>query len=265
MASPRRPKISAAIICHNEEAWIGRCLDALVWCDEIVLVDSGSTDRTVEIASRYRKTVLLQRPFDNFINQKNHALDHCSHPWVLSVDADEIITAPLVEEIQNLSFDVAGYHIGRRSFLGSQEIKHGNWCPDYQLRLFQKSAAKWGGSNPHETVLLAGRTRRLKTRMLHYSYQNRQEYIDRNRWYVHLMVDHLAGQGRTASFAAPATHWLGNFLKAYILRGGFLDGSAGLFLAYHSANGSFLKYRLLAQRTAQLRQIASHCQEATRP
>jgi glycosyltransferase involved in cell wall biosynthesis len=243
-----RPPISAAIICFNEEDNIARCLDAVTWCDQIVAVDSGSTDRTCDVIQQYPNTRLLQRPFDNFINQKNHALAHCDHEWVVSVDADEVLTAPLIAEIQELEFDVEGYYIARRSFLGDQEIKHGTWSPDYQLRLFRKSCARWGGSNPHETVILNGRTQRLSSRMLHYTYRNRQEFIERNRRYIRMMVEYMVKQGRTTNFAEPFTHWLGNFLKAYLLRAGFLDGSAGLFLAYHIANGSFLKYRLLAKR-----------------
>jgi len=243
-----RPPISAAIICYNEEENIGRCLDALIWCEQIVVVDSGSADSTLDVVRQYPNTALFHRPFDNFINQKNHALAHCDHEWVLSVDADEVLTAPLTAEIQGLSFDVEGYHIGRRSFLGDQEIKHGTWSPDYQLRLFRKSCARWGGSNPHETVILDGRTRRLASRMLHYSYRSRQEFVERNVRYIHMMVEYLVRKGRKTNLVEPFGHWLGNFLKAYLLRAGFLDGSAGLFLAYHIANGSFLKYRLLAKR-----------------
>ncbi len=241
------PPISAAIICYNEEDNIGRCVDALDWCEQTIVVDSDSTDRTLDIVRQYPNTKLLQRPFDNFINQKNYALDHCDHEWVLSVDADEVLTAPLIEEIQSLPYDVEGYHIGRRSYLGDQEIKHGTWSPDYQLRLFRRSCARWGGSNPHENVILSGQTQRLKSRMLHYSFRNRQEFIERNERYVRMMVEYLVRQGRKTNFAEPFIHWLGNFLKFYVLRAGLLDGSAGLFLAYHIANGSFLKYRLLAK------------------
>jgi len=155
------PPISAAIICYNEEDNIGRCVDALDWCEQTIVVDSDSTDRTLDIVRQYPNTKLLQRPFDNFINQKNYALDHCDHEWVLSVDADEVLTAPLIEEIQSLPYDVEGYHIGRRSYLGDQEIKHGTWSPDYQLRLFRRSCARWGGSNPHENVILSGQTQRM--------------------------------------------------------------------------------------------------------
>jgi glycosyltransferase involved in cell wall biosynthesis len=246
-----RPPISASIICYNEEENIGRCLDALRWCEQVVAVDSGSTDRTLEIARQYANVRLHYRKFDNFIDQRNYALGLCDHEWILTVDADEVLTDPLVGEIQWLAFDVEGYQVGLRTFLGPQEIKHGTWSPDYHLRLFRKSCARWGGSNPHESVILQGRTRRLKARMLHYSYQSRQEFAERNDRYVRMMVEHLVLSGRTTYFAEPYVHGVGNFLKSYLLRAGFLDGSAGLFLAYHIARGSFLKYRLLAQRLSQ--------------
>jgi glycosyltransferase involved in cell wall biosynthesis len=209
----------------------------------------------LEIVGRYRNTKVLVRPFDTFINQKNYALDHCDCDWVLSIDADEVLTDTVIREIQGLAFDVAGYHIGRRNFLGNQEIRHGTWSPDYQLRLFRKACGRWGGSNPHESVVLRGETRRLKSRLLHFSYRHRAEFIERNRRYVRMLAEHLAQRGRTANLAVALFHWLGNFLKAYLLRAGFLDGSAGLFLAYHIANGSFLKYWLLAKhrRSRQIR------------
>jgi len=244
----RRPPISAAVICYNEEQSIARCLDAIRWCEQIVVVDSGSTDRTVSIAKTFPGTHILVRPFDSYINQKNFALENCCHEWVLSVDADEIITPALAEEIENLAFDTQGYLIGRRTFLGSREIKHGNWSPDYNLRLFCRSQGRWGGSNPHERVVLEGRTRHLKARMLHYSFRDREEFLQRNRKYTAMSVEHLARQGRTTYWGEPLLHGLTNFFKAYLLRGGFLDGDEGLFLAYHYARFSYLKYCKLAAR-----------------
>ena len=100
----RRPPISASIICYNEEKNIGRCLDALSWCDQIVVVDSGSSDGTLDIVRGYERTTILHRPFDTYIKQKNYSLDHCDHEWVLSVDADEVLPGPLIDEIQDLAF-----------------------------------------------------------------------------------------------------------------------------------------------------------------
>ncbi len=248
MRAVSQPRISAAIICYNEEERIGNCLDSLRWCDQIVVVDSGSTDATQSIIRSVPGVELHERRFDNFINQKNHALSLCRHDWVISLDADEVLTEPLVDEIRGLAFDQAGYRIGRRSYIGEQEIRHGTWSPDYQLRLFRRSAGCWGGTNPHESFQIQGSVGHLKHRMLHYSYRTREEYIERNTKYVHMMVDHLAAKGSSAGPLEPYTHCVGNFLKAYVLRAGFLDGSTGLFLARHIAGGAFLKYRLLAER-----------------
>lgn len=250
-ATGKRPLISAAVICFNEEEHIGQCLESLAWCEQVVLVDSGSDDATLEIAARFPNVSIHAYPFDNFIDQKNHALSLCVHEWVVALDADEVLVPELIQEIQGLDFKMAGYRIGRRSFIGAQEIRHGTWSPDYQLRLFRKSLARWGGTNPHETILLDGKTDKLKTRMNHHSYHTKSEFVERNRRYIHMMVDHLAGKGRKTYFIEPYVHCVGNFLKAYILRAGFLDGSSGFFLARHIAGGSFLKYRLLAEATRQ--------------
>jgi len=249
----RRPPVSAAIICYNEEANIARCLDALGWCEEIVVVDSGSTDETLAIVGSRAGTRTLHRRFDTYVKQKNYALDHCTHDWVLSLDADEVLTPQLIEEINGLPFDAAGYLIAIRPFLGSQEIKYGTWNPGYKLRLFRRSYGRWGGSSPHERVVLQGRTQRLKNRILHYSYRDRQEFLERNRQYTRMMVEFLAERGRQTYYGEPVVHWCGNFLKSYLLRRGFLDGRAGLFLAYHIANFSFMKYSLLAERNGQER------------
>lgn len=253
----RRPPISASIICYNEEGNIKRCLDAVGWCDQIVVVDSGSTDKTLDIVRQHPKTKVLHRPFDTYVKQKNHALDHCNHDWVLSVDADEVLTPQLIDEIENLSFDAAGYQIGIRTFLGSQEIKHGTWSPGYKLRLFRKSLGRWGSSSPHERVVLVGQTKRLRSRILHYSYASRREFVQRNRRYTQMMVDYLVQRGRKTYFGEQVVHWVGNFVKSYLLRRGFLDGSAGLFLAYHIANFSFMKYSLLAKRSKEQKAVCA--------
>lgn len=244
----RTPAISAAVICFNEERQIGRCLGSLSWCDQIVVVDSGSTDRTFEIVNRVPQAEWHTRPFDDFINQKNHALALCRNEWVVSLDADEVLTGENVAEIRALAFDKSGYRIGRRSFIGGREIRFGNWSPDYQLRIFRKSRSHWGGTNPHESIQIEGAVGHLTSRMLHFSYDTFDEFIARNRKYTRMMVEYLDRQGRTTHPAEPYLHCVGNFLKAYVLRGGFLDGRAGFFLARHTAGGSFLKYRLLAER-----------------
>jgi len=263
--APIRPPISAAIICYNELHNIGRCLAALEFCDEIVVVDSGSTDGTRQLLQAHGKVRLLTRPFDTFIHQKNFALDACRHDWVLSVDADEVVTPHLRREIAALDFSAAGYLIGRRTFLGDQEIRHGTWVPDYNLRLFHRGHGRWGGSNPHERVVLDAPAVRLKHRLLHYSYRNREEFLARNEKYTRMMVQHVVARGRRAYFGEPLVHAVGNFVKAYFLKQGFRDGAAGWFIAWHTARLSHLKYRLLAEHrrastgshaNAELKQVA---------
>jgi glycosyltransferase involved in cell wall biosynthesis len=244
----RRPPISASIICLNEEKNIGRCLDSLGWCDQIVVVDSGSIDRTLDIVREYQRTRILYRSFDTYINQKNYALDNCEHEWVLSIDADEVLPQAMIDEIKGLAFNVDGYHFGRRTFLGSQEIKHGTWSPDYKVRLFRGPRGRWGGTNPHERIIVDGSTARLRNRMLHYSYANREEFLQRNKKYTLMMVDYLEQSGRRTFLGQPYLHWIGNFAKSYLLRRGMLDGRAGLFLAYHIASASFMKCYLLDRR-----------------
>ncbi|MCE9543980.1 MAG: glycosyltransferase family 2 protein [Planctomycetia bacterium] len=246
-----RQPISASMICQNEEANIARSLAALAWCDEIVVVDGGSTDRTCEIAGNWPGVRLLSRPFDTFINQKNFALDACRNEWNLSVDADEVFTPELCQEIAALPLTAAGYAIGRRTFLGDQEIRFGTWSPDYNLRLFSRSAGRWGGSNPHERVILNGRVERLRHRMLHYSYRTRQEFLARNEKYTRMSVEHIAGRRQRVLPGEAAVHAVGNFCKAYVLKQGFRDGAAGWFIAWHTARLSHLKYVLLAQRLRQ--------------
>jgi len=243
-----RPLISAAIICHNELHNIARCLEALEFCDEIVVVDSGSTDGTRQLVQAHGKARLLTRPFDTFIHQKNFALDACRNDWVLSVDADEVVTPQLRREIAGLDFAAAGYLIGRRTFLGSQEIQYGNWSPDYNLRLFHRSRGRWGGTNPHERIVLDAPAVRLTHRMLHYSYRNRQEFLARNEKYTRMIVDYVSQRGHRTYPGKPLLHAIGNFFKAYFAKQGFRDGGAGLFIAWHTARFSHLKYRLLAER-----------------
>jgi glycosyltransferase involved in cell wall biosynthesis len=245
-----RPPISAAIICFNEERNIERCLEAVSWCEQIVVVDSGSTDRTLSLVGRFPAEACV-RKFDTYINQKNFALDRCRHDWVLSVDADEVITPALAEEIRRLPFDAPGYQLLRRTYLGDRQIRRGHWARDYQVRLFRRWRGRWGGSNPHERVVLNGAARRLRNPMLHYSFRNRQEFLDRNRKYTEMLADYLARQGRKTYPGEAMLHAVGNFVKGYLLRRGFLDGEAGLFLAYHYSRLSYLKYSLLAQRRRQ--------------
>ncbi|MCA9269868.1 MAG: glycosyltransferase family 2 protein, partial [Planctomycetales bacterium] len=246
-----RVPVSAAVICFNEAHNIARCLETLAWCEEIVVVDSGSTDGTQDIVRSYPNTKLHYRRFDDYIQQKNHALDLCQCDWAISLDADEVLTPALTAEIHGLAFDVAGYHIGRRTFLGEQEIKHGTWSPDYNLRLFDRNRGRWGGTNPHESVQIVGATQRLSQRMLHYSFRSRQEFIERNEKYTRMSAEFLRRRGKQVFPGQGWIHAAGNFVKAYFLKGGLLDGYNGFYIAWHTARFSRMKYDLLRQPPAE--------------
>lgn len=242
-----RPSISAAIICYNEERWIGSCIESLSWCDEVVVVDSGSTDRTAEIVRSFSKARLVVRKFDTFKNQKNFAVDECRNDWILSLDADEVLPSQLRADIEDLQFDTAGYKIRRINFLADHQIRYGNWNPDYALRLFDRSQCRWGGTNPHESIVTSGKVKKLKSPFLHYSYETREEYIERSNKYASMMVEYLRENGRRSTQMTANLHFAGDFLKAFLLKRGFLDGADGLFLAWHGAKASYRKHSELAK------------------
>lgn len=252
--SQGRPPISAAIICMNEEDNIEACLRALEWCEDIVVVDSGSTDRTLEIVERFGARV-IHHPFAGFVEQKNIALDLCEHEWVLALDADEVITPELRAEIEALDFTADGYEIRRQNYLGSTHVRFGTWNPDFIVRLFRRSKARWGGEDPHAKVNMRGAPR-LKCPMMHYTYRTRAELVERTRRYTETAALEKFKRGRRTFFGEPAIHWLAMFTKSYLLRLGVLDGSVGLFLAIQNANASYLKYQRIAelQREARARQ-----------
>lgn len=248
-ASPanHRPPVSGVVICINEADRIGACLDSLAWCEQIIVLDSGSTDQTVRIAEARPGVEVHHRPFDDYIQQKNAALDLCTHDWVMSLDADELLPPALVEEIARLDFDVAGYEIPRQTFLGDHLIRHGTWRGDHKLRLFRRSLGRWGGSTPHERVVIDGPVRRLHTPMLHYSYDSREQYIERNQRYARLLAAHWHERGKRTRYGQAALHAAGMFVKGLILRRGFLDGADGWFLAWHGAAATYRKYAELAR------------------
>ncbi len=248
-SSSRVPAISASVICFNEEQRIRKCLESIGWCDEIVVVDSGSTDKTIEIVKSFPQARILHRNFDTFKEQKNFAVDQCNNNWILSLDADEVLPTTLREEIQGLNFDKAGYRFRRANFLACQEIRFGNWNPDYTLRLFQRSQCRWGGTNPHESIVTEGKVEDLHAPLLHFSYETREDYITRSRKYALMMVDYMRENGKSSTRAEACLHFIGNFFKGYLLRRGFLDGSDGLYLAWHGAKASYLKHSELAKRS----------------
>jgi len=249
-------KISAVVITLNEEKNIGRCLDSLRQvADEIVVVDSYSTDRTRDICSS-RGVHFSQHAFEGHIEQKNHAVSCASHDRILSLDADETLSEDLTQSIlsvkQNWQYD--GYSFNRLTNYCGKWIRHSGWYPDTKLRLWDRRKGQWGGINPHDRVMMTeqGRVLHIGGDLLHYSYPSIRDHIDTINRFSEIAARAAQADGRKANLvldiiANPAL----TFLKKYFLKLGMLDGYEGFVIAVHTAYGKFLKYIKLRELNKQ--------------
>ena len=246
-----RPLISCCIICFNEEANIRRCLESVKWCDEIVIVDSFSTDRTVEICHEYTNHV-IQRAWPGYVEQKRFALSQASHEWVLNVDADEEVSPELRQEILAVLHQnhpaVDGFYVPRLVYYLGRWWWRG-WYPGYRLRLFRKAKVRWGGVDPHEKVLLRGQADRLRGPLYHYTYDDISDHMRALNGLTEVSSRELALRGKRTRYSDLLLRPLWRFLRFYLVSGGFRDGIPGLFVAATSAFYVFLKYAKLWERT----------------
>jgi glycosyltransferase involved in cell wall biosynthesis len=240
--------ISSVVITCNEERNIRRCLESLAWTREIVVVDSSSTDATIEIAREYTDRV-ISHPFEGYVGQKNFALDQASGEWILSVDADEVVTPELLARIRAVwpkereRFD--GFTVNRLSRFSGKWIRHCGWYPDRKLRLFRRSKGRWEGDDVHEKVRLDGPVMDLDADLLHYTYDNLSENIRKIQSYSTIFARAQHDRGRRASLWDLLTRPPAKFLKTYLLKRGFLDGRHGLILSSTATFYVFLKYAKL--------------------
>ncbi|EPG73220.1 glycosyltransferase, group 2 family protein [Leptospira fainei serovar Hurstbridge str. BUT 6] len=237
--------ISACIITLNEEDNITRCLSSLKFVDEIIVLDSGSSDRTGELAKSFGAKI-VHREFDDYVSQKNHVVSLAKNSWILSVDADEEISPKLENEIREIlggrEPEEDGFLIPRLTMYMGKWVRHGGWYPNYRVRLFKKSKGRFVGGKVHESVLLEGKKRKLKNPILHYSYQNLYDHVNFINRYSELAATEKFAKGKR-------TGLLFAFLKAsyksfwmYFVRCGFLDGRRGFILAIMGFYYNFLKY-----------------------
>jgi len=244
--------LSVAIITMNEEKNIGRCLQSVRdIADEIVVIDSGSTDKTKEICESFGVRFIVQ-PFLGFIGQKNFALEAALHQHVLSLDADEELSPDLkrsIEKEKEKGFTCAGYSMNRLSWFCDHWIRHGSWYPDRKLRLVSKSAAKWGGMNPHDKLELASNSveKHLYGDLLHYTYYSLDEYILQGNKFSSIAAKAMFEKGKKAGYFNLIWNPVISFIKNYFFRAGFLDGFNGYIIARQSASQTFLKYAKLIQ------------------
>lgn len=242
-------KLSVVIITFNEERNIERCLASVKdLADEIVVVDSGSTDNTQNICETYN-TKFYSHPFEGHIEQKNYALTLAKNDFVLSLDADEALSAELKDSILEVkkSGNFDGYTMNRLTNYCGSWIKHSDWYPDIKLRLFKKEKGRWGGLNPHDKFILQdnSKTKHLEGDLLHYSYYTVEEHQNRTIKYAEIAAQSLFNLHKKTSIFRPYLSALVKFLRIYILKLGFLDGFNGLIISTMTAWGTYLKYKKL--------------------
>ncbi|MEK6287842.1 MAG: glycosyltransferase family 2 protein [Acidobacteriota bacterium] len=237
-------KITATVITLNEEHNIADALETLSWADEIIVVDSESTDRTVEIARRFTDRVFV-KSWPGYSAQKNFAAEQASNDWILSLDADERVSKELAGEIRQLKSgaepEAAVFRIPRRTFYLGRWIKHSGWRPDYKLRLYHRRRARWRGDYVHETLEADGTVETLRGDLLHYTVRNASEHQLRMDRYTTLAAEQSYSQGKRASLVSLLVSPVAVFLRSYILKLGLLDGVPGFAIARFAAHYEFLK------------------------
>jgi glycosyltransferase involved in cell wall biosynthesis len=242
------PKLSVTVITRNEAPRIADALESVRWADEIVVVDSESTDDTVAIARRFTERVIV-RAWPGYAPQKNHAASVATHDWILSIDADERVTPELAAEIRGiLSSDppACGYRMPRVTRAFGRWIRSTDWYPDWQLRLYDRRRGGWDESRTvHESVRVGGQVGHLRGELQHLAYRDLSHHLDTIDRYTTLAAADMAARGRRANWIATLTYTRLAFFRNLILRGGFRDGMAGLVISSMNAWYVFLKYAKL--------------------
>jgi len=240
-----RPRVSACIITRDEEDRLPDCLASLRWCDEIVVVDSHSEDRTREIAKSAGARV-VERDWPGHVAQKEFAVRVASHDWVFCIDADERVSPELAAEIEARRAagfgGAAGYSVPRLSSYLGRWIRHGSWYPDRKLRLFDRRRGGWSGRDPHDRVEVDGPVEALSCDLLHHPYRSFDDHLRTISRYADIMAAELHRDGRRARIVDIVLRPPLRFASFYVLRGGFLDGWRGLLLAYLAAHYVRLRY-----------------------
>jgi glycosyltransferase involved in cell wall biosynthesis len=237
-------KITAIVITFNEEANIARALESLAWADEIIVIDSESRDRTIEIARRFTDRIIV-RQWPGYSAQKNFAAEQASHDWIFSLDADEQVSDELRREIEALKQAaepaVSGYEMPRLTFYLGRWIRHSGWYPDWKRRLYDRRRARWVGDYVHEALEVNGATTRLAGDLLHFTVENASAHHLRIDRYTRLAAEQAYAQGKRASVASIIFSPLLTFIRSYIFKLGFLDGLQGYAIARFAAHYVFLK------------------------
>jgi len=249
--TPSVPKLTVTIITRNEAAHIAAALESVRWADEVVVVDSQSTDETVAIARRFTDRVAI-REWKGYIDQKNHAASLASHDWILSLDADERTTPELKREIQRLLSaepPAHGYRIPRVSYYLGRWIRTTDWYPDYQLRLYDRRYGQWTGRHVHESVAVGGLVGRLRNDLQHFPYRDIAHHLQTIDRYTTLAARQMAEHGRRGRLLDLVWRPPLAFLRNYVVRGGFRDAGPGLVVSVLNSYYVGLKFAKLWEIT----------------
>jgi glycosyltransferase involved in cell wall biosynthesis len=245
--------ITAIIPTLNEEGFIADAIRRVSFADEILVIDSFSSDKTVEAARKVGAKV-IQRKFDDFSNQKNFAIRQATHEWILVIDADERVSDALADEIVKITKD-PGDHVAfflfRNFYFTEKRVHYGGWQTDKAIRLFRNGAARYNGNLVHETIDADGPVGFLKNRLDHYSYRSHQQYADKLELYARLQAEELFRKNKRPGFWYLRVKPAFRFFAHYIIRMGVLDGKAGFELARAHARGVWKRYKYLGERYAQ--------------
>ncbi|MEK6791324.1 MAG: glycosyltransferase family 2 protein [Deltaproteobacteria bacterium] len=240
--------LSVTIIALNEEHGIKDCLDGVQWADEVLVSDSGSIDKTVEIC-RLTGALVFSDKWLGFGAQKNLVASRAQGQWILNVDADERVSPELRDEILKAisSGAASGYYVPRKNHFAGRWIRHCGWYPDYNLRLYRKDAGAFSERAVHEAVSVNGAVGYLKNPLIHYTYEDVSDYLDRMQRYSTLSAEQMKKDGRSATVFDLLLRPCATFLKMFVLKRGFLDGSVGLTLSMLYAAYTLAKYAKLRE------------------
>lgn len=258
-----RPPLSVTIITLNEESHIARAIESVrSFAQEILVIDSGSSDRTVEIA-RHLGAKVLTNPWRGYGQQKNFAQNQASYPWVLNIDADEEVSPELAIEIQQtLERDenqgIAGYSLPRLSKYLGKWIRHGGWYPNRAIRLLDRNHGQWSEPDVHEECIVRGPVLPLRYDLLHYPFGDISDQILTNLRFSRLGSNALRKRGQTPSLLLLIAKPIGKFLETYVIKRGFRDGIPGFIISINAAHSIFLKYAYLFEDTERKHESSHH-------
>ena len=238
------PPLSVILITKNEAANIRACLESVAWADEIIVVDSGSTDDTVAIARQMGARV-YEHDWPGFGTQKNRALGYASKDWIFSIDADERVTPELRSEIETIirtEHTSDAYIISRLSNYCGRFMRHSGWYPDLLPRLFKRGKARFSDDLVHERLIVEGATGELHGLLLHYAFDDLEGVLHKVNQYSSAGAQMMQRRGRQTSLTGAVLRGIWSFMRTYVLRGGFLDGREGFMLAVSNAEGTYYRY-----------------------